>query len=44
MNKDNVLLNPDVIEECLCESFDIFEKYAAPHNQDKTSNVNEIAS
>ncbi|MDF2988345.1 MAG: hypothetical protein K0R50_3855 [Eubacterium sp.] len=43
MNKDNVLLNPDVIEECLCESFDIFEKYSS-HNQDNTSNVNEIAS
>ncbi|PRR78203.1 hypothetical protein [Clostridium luticellarii] len=35
--KDNksVLITPDVMEECLCESLDIIEKNIQPHKQNK---------
>ncbi len=44
MNKDNVLISSDVIEECLSECFDVFEKHAYKHTSDKPSEVKETAS
>ncbi|MHB8061689.1 MAG: hypothetical protein ACYDG2_03475 [Ruminiclostridium sp.] len=38
LNKESVLITPNVIEECLCESFDIVES----HN--RTPKNIEIAS
>jgi hypothetical protein len=43
MNKDNVFMNPDVIEDCLSECFDVYEKHSHEHAPDKTSEVNELA-
>lgn len=42
MNKESVLITPDVIEDCLCESFDIVEKNTFTHN--RIPKLIEIAS
>lgn len=44
MNKNNVLISLDVIEECLSECFDIFERQTGQHAPDQTSEVKETAS
>lgn len=44
MNKNNALINSDVIEECLSECFDVFEKRTPQHISDQSSEVNETAS
>ncbi len=44
MNKNNVLINSDVIEECLSECFDVFEKHTNQHTSAKPSEVKETAS
>jgi hypothetical protein len=36
LNKESLVLTPDVIEECLCESFDITEKHINIPLHDKT--------
>ncbi|MHC1720795.1 MAG: hypothetical protein AB9844_09100 [Clostridiaceae bacterium] len=37
MNKELVLITPDVIEECLCEALDVYEKKTSSQNTRKTS-------
>lgn len=36
LNKESVLITPNVIEECLCESFDIVEKKISSHRNPKS--------
>jgi len=35
LNKKLELITPDVIEECLCESLDVFEKKTSSHRATK---------
>ena len=35
MNKKLELITPDVIEECLCESLDVYEKKTSSHRTTK---------
>ena len=35
MNKEAIIITQTVIEECLCESFDIVEKTDQTHNKSK---------
>ncbi|HEY5584046.1 MAG TPA: hypothetical protein VIK78_06095 [Ruminiclostridium sp.] len=37
LNKESVLITSDVIQECLCESFDIAEKKTPSHSRIKES-------
>lgn len=41
MNKDNVLLSSDVIEACLSECFDAYEKHSHVQSPDTASEVKE---
>ncbi|CAB1246040.1 hypothetical protein ACFHWD_20010 [Clostridium sp. MT-14] len=34
-NKKSILITPDVMEECLCESLDIIEKNTQSHKKNK---------
>lgn len=43
MNKDNVFINPDVIEDCLSECFDAFEKQSHVNTSANTSEAVETA-
>gem|GEM_PF-6738501 len=43
MNNDNVYLNSDVIEDCLSEAFDVFEKHP-DDTHGKPRKIRETAS